>query len=44
MEGLNNYMERQGNHARHKSKTGEGLVVPNSTVRSRDLDVRKEKM
>ena len=29
MGGLNNYMERQGNQACHKSETGEGLVVPN---------------
>ena len=34
-------MERQGNQACHKSETDEGLGVPNSTVRSGDLNDEK---
>ena len=37
--GLNNYTERQGNL--HKSETGQSLGIPNSTVRSGDLDDEK---
>ena len=36
-------MERKGNHACHKTETGEGLGVPNSTVRSEDVDDEKSR-
>ena len=36
-------MERQENQACHKSDTDEGLGVPNSTVRSGDLDAEKSR-
>ena len=41
--GLTTLMERQGNQACHKSETGEGLGVLNSTVRTGDLDDEKTK-
>ena len=40
-ERVNNYMERQGNQACHKSETGEGLGVRNSSVRSGGLGDEK---
>ena len=41
---VSNYiMKRQGNQACHKSKTGEGLGVPNGTVRNEDLDDEKRR-
>ena len=36
-------MERQGNQACHKTETGEGLGVPNSTVRSEDVNDEKSR-
>ena len=40
---VNNYMERQGNQGCHNIETGEGLGVPNSTVRSGHLDDEKSR-
>ena len=36
-------MEREWNQACHKSESGEGLGVPNSTVRGGDLDDEKSR-